>query len=83
MIKNNVSSMFKIVCIIVFFASTLLHDNIGTIPIIIIAGITIGIIVELKYGSPTEILFLEKISINKGYVVPKKTEPVSAVTGCR
>ena len=36
------------VCFFVFFVSTFSHDKTGAIPIISIAGIIIGIIVELK-----------------------------------
>ena len=58
----------------IFFVLSLPHDNTGPIPITKIAGIKMGTIVELKYGSPTEILLFVKISTNKGYVVPKKIE---------
>ena len=49
------------------------QPSIGPMPITKIAGIIIGITVELKYGSPTEILLLVKAYINKGYIVPKNT----------
>ena len=41
---------------------------------IMIVGITIGMKVELKYGSPTDILFLDKASTINGYIVPRNTE---------
>ena len=63
------------ICLKVFLLSALFLDNSGPIPITSIAGIIIGITVALKYGSPTEILLLVKISTIKGYVVPKNTEP--------
>ena len=62
------------VFLIIFTVFTLSHENIGTIPMTRIAGTIMGIVVELKYGSPTEILLLEKISTSKGYTVPKNTE---------
>ena len=42
-------------------------------PMIKIAGIIIGTTVELKYGSPTEILLLVSASTINGYIVPKRT----------
>ena len=42
------------------------QDKIGPVPIIKIAGIVKGTIVELKYGSPTEILLPIRSSKNKG-----------------
>ena len=74
-ILDNFDTLYGNICLRVFLLSTLLQDNNGPIPITSIAGIIIGITVALKYGSPTEILLLVKISTIKGYIVPKKTEP--------
>ena len=38
-------------------------------------GITNGEIVALKKGAPTEIFF-KKASVNRGYIVPRRTVPV-------
>ena len=78
-IQKNINEIIKVQIIagkdflIIFLLSFLFQENIGPIPITRIAGSIIGIVVELKYGSPTDILLFEKISIIKGYIVPKNT----------
>ena len=62
----KVSAMLGSIFLNIFNFSPLFQDNIGPTPITKIAGSIIGTAVELKKGSPTEILLLVKASNNNG-----------------